>query len=372
VIDVVGVDRAPSAGGLILGIGAIAALLGNPFFGRLSDRTTGRWGRRRPWMVGGSIVLAVCLFAIAVANSVLVLIVAWFVAQLAANACFAAYLATIADQIPPQQSATVTALGGVMQNVGILAALGLATLLTSNMIALFMVPAAIGVLGMLIYALVLPDKRLRRRPPGISLGEFARTFWVSPRQHPDFAWAWISRFMLILGSFMFSTFRIYWMVDHLKLSSARAAATVFTGVLIYTGVLVVIGQAAGYISDRLGRRKFLVFLSTALFAIGLGLLTQVNSVSGFYLVEGILGAAYGIYMGVDLALVLAVLPHPEDNAKDLGVFNIANAGPQTLAPFLGAILLGIGAGKNYDLLYLTAAALTFVGALAIIPVKKVK
>src|SRR5256885_10122863 len=172
VIAVVGPDRAPAAGGLILGIGAIAALLGNPFFGRLSDRTTGRWGRRRPWMVGGSIALAVCLFVIAIANNVPTLIVAWFVAQLAANACFAAYLATIADQIPPQQSATVTALGGVMQNVGILAALGLATLLTSNMIALFMVPPGICVLGMLIYALVLPDKRLRRPAPGLSFGEF--------------------------------------------------------------------------------------------------------------------------------------------------------------------------------------------------------
>jgi hypothetical protein len=58
-------------------------------------------------------------------------------------------------------------------------------------------------------------------------------------------------------------------------------------------------------------------------------------VAGFYLVVGILGAAFGIYIGVDLALVLAVLPHPEDNAKDLGVFNIANAALQSLAPFLG-------------------------------------
>jgi MFS family permease len=178
--------------------------------------------------------------------------------------------------------------------------------------------------------------------------------------------------MLILGSFLFSTFRFFWMKDHLGLTDAKAVSVITTGVLIYTAVLVVIGQAAGYISDRLGRRKFLVFLSTALFAVGLGLLTQVHSISGFYLVEGILGAAYGIYMGVDLALVLAVLPHPEDNAKDLGVFNIANAMPQTLAPFLGAILLTVGAGKNYTLLYLTAAALTFLGAVAIIPVKKVK
>jgi MFS family permease len=372
VTQVVGPDRAPGTQGIILGIGAIAALLGNPFFGRLSDRTTGRWGRRRPWMVGGAIGLAACLYVIAIANNVLILIIAWFVAQLAANACFAAYLATIADQIPPQQSATITSLGGVMQNVGILAAVYLASALTTNMLALFMVPAAIGVLGMLIYAVVLPDKRLRRRPPSLNLAEFARTFWVSPRMYPDFAWAWISRFMLILGSFMFTTFRLFWMKDHLGLTDAQAARTVATGVLIYTVLLVVIGQAAGYLSDRLGRRKFLVFLSTALFAIGLVLLTQINSVGGFYVVEAVLGAAYGIYMGVDLALVLAVLPHPEDNAKDLGVFNIANAMPQTLAPFLGAILLAVGAGKNYSLLYISAAILTFLGALAILPVKKVK
>ena len=113
------------------------------------------------------------------------------------------------------------------------------------------------------------------------------------------------------------------MKDHLGLDNAKATITVADGVLIYTVVLVIIGQAAGYVSDRLGRRKFLVFLSTALFAVGLGLLTQARSISAFSMVEAILGAAYGIYMGVDPALALAVLPHPEDNAKDLGVFNIA-------------------------------------------------
>jgi MFS family permease len=177
--------------------------------------------------------------------------------------------------------------------------------------------------------------------------------------------------MLILGSFMFTTFRYFWMVDHLGLSAAEAAGVVFNGVLIYTVVLVIVGQLAGIVSDKLARRKVFVFASTALFAIGLGLLTQVNGVGGFYMVEAILGAAYGIYMGVDLALVIGVLPNPDDSAKDLGVFNIANAAPQSLAPFLGALLIG-GAAKNYDLLYLSAAALTLVGALAIIPVKKVK
>jgi MFS family permease len=372
VTSIVGAANATSAQGLILGIGAFAALIGNPIFGRLSDRTTGRWGRRRPWMIGGAAAFALCLFVIAVANSVAVLVVAWFVGQLAANAAFAAYLATVADQIPPRQQATITALAGVMQNVGILAAVYLASALTSNMIALFMVPAAIGVVGMTLYALVLPDARITQKPGKVGLREILGTFWVSPRKHPDFAWAWISRFLLILGSFMFTTFRFFWVKDEIGLTDAGAAATIATGVLIYTVVLVIVGQAGGWISDRIGRRKALVFASTALFAVGLVMLTQVDTVAGFYVVEAVMGAAFGIYMGVDLALVLAVLPRPEDCAKDLGVFNIANAMPQSLAPLLGAALLAVGTGANYNLMYLTAAALTFLGALAIIPVRKVR
>ncbi len=372
VTSLVGAERATTAQGIVLGVGAIAALIANPIAGRLSDRTTGRFGRRRPWIIGGAVGLALCLFVISIGTSVAVLVVAWFCAQLCANACFAAYLATVPDQIPPKQTATITALGGVMQNVGVLGALFLAQQLTTNMVALFMVPAAIGVVGMVVYALVLPDQPLTQRPPAEGLKAFLTTFWVNPFQHPDFAWAWWSRFLLILGSFMFTTFRFNWMRLELGMDDAAAVSTILVGTLIYTGVLVVVGQIAGIVSDRLGKRKFGVFLSVALFAVGLLALTQVSDVSHFYVVEAILGAAYGIYMGVDLALVLAVLPNPEDSAKDLGVFNIANAAPQSVAPFLGAALIAVGSGSNFDLLYVVAAVATLLGAVAIIPVKKVK
>jgi hypothetical protein len=52
--------------------------------------------------------------------------------------------------------------------------------------------------------------------------------------------------------------------------------------------------------------------------------------------------------------------------------NVRSSGRARVSPFLGAILLSVGAGKNYNLLYITAAVLTFLGAVAIFPVKKVK
>lgn len=114
VTAIVGAANAPSTAGLILGVGALAALVANPVFGRLSDRTTGRWGRRRPWIVGGAVGLAISLFGVALSADVVTLLLAWFIAQLSANAALAAYLASVADRVPPQQTATVTALSGIM------------------------------------------------------------------------------------------------------------------------------------------------------------------------------------------------------------------------------------------------------------------
>nr|WP_072691353.1 MFS transporter [Rhodococcus marinonascens] len=178
-ISVVGEDDAPQATGLVLGVGAIAAMIANPVFGHISDRTTGPWGRRRPWIIVGTVGLAVALLAIALANSVFLLVIGWFVAQIFANAAFSAYLATIADQIPPERHASISGYVNITQNLGILASTYIASFFESNMLALFMVPAVIGVIGMSVFAIVLPDKPLTAKPPRMRAHEWITLFWVN-------------------------------------------------------------------------------------------------------------------------------------------------------------------------------------------------
>ena len=153
-----------SALGLVLGVARRRCLLGNAIFGRLSDRTTSRFGRRRPWLVGGVLVMAAALLLISQAGSVPVLALGWFIAQPGANAALAPFIATMADQPPEKQHAKASAMVGIMQNVGILGASQIASRLTDDMLLLFMVPAAVGVVGMVVYALVLPDPVLDTRP----------------------------------------------------------------------------------------------------------------------------------------------------------------------------------------------------------------
>ena len=62
------------------------------------------------------------------------------------------------------------------------------------------------------------------------------------------------------------------------------------------------------------------------------------------------GLGFGIYVAVDLALVVDVLPDKDNAAKDLGVFNIADALPFSIAPGIAPTILAGGSG-SYGVLY---------------------
>lgn len=86
-----------------------------------------------------------------------------------------------------------------------------------------------------------------------------------------------------------------------------------------------------------------------------------------------MGVAYGMYLAVDLALVLEVLPNREDAGKDLGVFNMANALPQSLAPGLGGFLLAsLGGGTDFTALLTVAAIAAVLGAILTMLIRGVK
>ncbi|WP_353710676.1 MFS transporter [Arthrobacter sp. K5] len=364
-------DVAPTLG-FVISMGAFAALLFDPVFGRLSDRTIGRFGRRRPWLVAGAVGLLVSLAVIAVAPNVVVLAIGWFFAQALGNAAVAAHTASLADQIPQWQRGKVSGMIGIASQAAGLGAAYSASLLGQNMLLLFLVPGILGLILVMVFAFVLPDQPMKRRPA--SEGGFRtalKTFWVNPVKHPDFAFAWISRFLVVLALFMFVTFRLLYLQQDLGLSKQDAAGALATGVLIYTLALVTAGQIAGWISDRLGRRKVFIWISAIIFGLGTWMLSLADTTSGFYWAELVIGIGFGTYIAVDLALVIDVLPNPDDTAKDLGVFNIAMAGPQTLAPAVSAALLTMGGG-SYDLLLAVAAVIALLGALTILPVKKVR
>ena len=96
-----------------------------------------------------------------------------------------------------------------------------------------------------------------------------------------------------------------------------------------------------------------------------------SNFNGYLVGMAIGGLGFGIYVAVDLALVVDVLPDKDNAAKDLGVFNMAGALPFSIAPGIAPAILAIGNG-SYGVLYGVAGASAIIGAIAILPVKRVR
>ena len=97
-------------------------------------------------------------------------------------------------------------------------------------------------------------------------------------------------------------------------------------------------------------------------------LATAGSLHGYLVGMTISGLGFGMYMAVDLALAVDVLPATGSSAKDLGVLNIAGALPFALAPVFAQAVLALGGG-SYTVLYVEAGACAALGALAITRVK---
>ncbi|MGI5375303.1 MFS transporter [Streptomyces sp. CA-251387] len=345
----------------VTGVGAAVSLAANPFFGALSDRTTARWGRRTPWIVAGAAGGALSLLVLAGAGGLWTMAVGWCLVQLTLNAAFAAVTAAVPDRVPRLQRGAVGGWLGAAQILGAVAGTGLATA-AGGIAAGYAACAVFAVVGVLPYVLRHRDLRLGVADrPAWSWRSFAGGFWLSPRRYPDFAWAWLTRFLINLSNALVLLYLLYYLRDRLHHDDPEQGVLILTAVdSVALLATVVVG---GVWSDRVGRRKPFVMWSGVLMAAATALLAAWQTWAGAIVVAALLGVALGVFMSVDFALMTDVLPKARDRGKDLGVINVANALPQVAAPALAAPIVTYLGG--YRVLYLVAAVVGLAGAVLV-------
>jgi len=350
--------------GWVTGIGAAVAMISNPVAGALSDRTTSRFGRRHPWTVCGALAGAAALVLLVGQHAIAGVIIAWCLAQAGLNAMQASVTAGVPDHVPVAQRGLVSGWIGLPQTVGVVLAVVLVTVVVTGN-AGYVLTAAVVVACALPFALTTPDPPLPRgaRPP-FAWRAFARSFWLSPRRYPDFAWAWLTRFAVNLGNAMALLYLLYFLRDKIHYSrlfpGQKAEDGLLVLILIYTVAVVLTAVTGGVVSDRTGRRKLPVTVAGLVMAVPAVLLALWPSWPVAIASAAIMGLGFGVYLSVDQALVTQVLPSAAGRAKDLGIINIANSGPQVLAPAVAAPLVSQLGG--YSTLFLSVAVITALGS----------
>ena len=370
--SLVGIRQAPNSLALVAGVGALLSMFANPFFGRMSDRTSSQLGMRRPWMVIGLVVGTLGVLTVALAPNIAVVLLGWCIAQVFFNALLAAMVAVLPDQVPAAQRGLVSGVLGICVPIASVSGTFLVKLFTGNLLAMFLGPCAVGGFFILLFALTLQDRLLAQADmPTWSLREFASTFYVSPGKSPDFAWAFASRFMFLLAYAFLVTYQAYYLLDKVGSAEADVPQQIFLGTLAQSVFLVAASLIGGRLSDRTGRRKVFVLTASIVYGLAIFVVAVASSFNGFLVGMAISGLGFGVYVAVDLALVVDVLPDTGTAGKDLGVLNIAGALPFSVAPAVAPAILALG-GRSYGVLYAVAGVCALIAAAAIVPVRRVR
>ncbi|MEU6212413.1 MFS transporter [Streptomyces sp. NPDC047023] len=355
--------------GLIGGVSAVFATACNPIAGALSDRS----GRRNPWILGGALASLAGLALLGSVTTALLVGIAWCLVQATMNVYQAAVTAIVPDRIPAARRGTASALVGLGLplggTVGVLVAAQTSEHLRTGYL-LFGALVAAAALLLTGWCKDVPRTGPAADRPAVPVRAQLAAF-LSSLAHHDFRWAFIGRALMVLGYFSVVGYQLYVLDDHIALPAGLtppAAMAVLTPVSMTAMALSTL--LGGLLSDRWDRRKVFVGVSAALAGVVMVIPVISPTWAGMLVFSALNGLAFGCFMAVDTALVTLVLPRAEDAARDMGVLNVANAGPQIVAPFVASAV--VTAFGGYTPLFLVGGALSLIGALAILPIRTVR
>jgi MFS family permease len=355
--------NAAAAFGFITGIGALFALVANPLAGRISDRTANRFGRRRTWILTGALGGALVLFAHSFTTEIWQVALVWAATQTLFNFQQAATSALLADQVPADRRGTTSGFVGLAAAIGPLVGIAAVSMLTDPFLQWGIIAIIAAVLGVLA-VILLKDPQHTPAPgqQGLGLVELLKSFWLNPRKHPAFGWAWLVRF-LITCAYASGTYNAFFLMDRFGITPDEVGGYVLIMSLLTVVLLAVTSVTAGLISDKIRRQKPFVIAAGLLAAVSLVLLAIAPNLESVFVAVGVLGVGTGLFFSIDSAMCVRVLPSSENAGKDFAIINMANTIPQSFVPFIAPFLLGVG---GFAALYIALAALAVLGAAAVL------
>ncbi|WP_287900348.1 MFS transporter [Arthrobacter sp.] len=348
--------------GVVLSVGGLIGVIAGPLAGRWSDRTRSRWGRRRPWAIGASLLSALGLLATGLVTGPVAIGIAWTVVSVGISIASAAFTAMIADQLPVTQRGAASAAASSAQALGVVVGVGTIVLVGLGIFASYAVLAAIIAVVGAGAALWLPDEPAHRMTAPAQGSASGRP---SSLRDGDFLWLLSSRLVVNIGNAFGTALLLFFLLYGVKVPEAEAEDDLLLLIVIYTVFTVLASIVTGAVSDRacahpLRRRRTLTVLS-ALFGVLWAVVMLISpSFTLTMVASALMGAGYGAYMTVSLALATDLLQDPEDHARDLSFVNVSAQLGQLLGPLLGAGLVAVVGG--FWLLFIAAIVLSAVGA----------
>ncbi|MEI0740161.1 MFS transporter [Paenibacillus sp. JTLBN-2024] len=288
-----------SSYGLVAGIGAFFALIGNPLGGAISDRTIKSIRTPAHLILLGPLVGSAALLMIGWTSSLWLIIVGWAIAQLFFNFGMAAYTALIPDQVKEEKQGTISGLLGMSLPLGIVVGMVLMTLLPDvSSAAKWTLIAAIGIVGPVISLFLIQEGKveiIREHNTAVPLGEKLSKIYPSPRRFPVFSWAVASKFLMMMG-YCSSLYLTVMLVNRMGYTEAQATSSVATVNIISTIAMALTSIFGGMLSDKFRKQKPFLYLSAFIMVIAVLVFAFVPHYTAYVVASAVLGPRLRLFL----------------------------------------------------------------------------
>ncbi|WEV75312.1 MFS transporter [Bifidobacterium sp. ESL0800] len=359
--------------GTMNSVGCVFALVSNIVFGAFSDVTRSRFGKRTPWVIVGGFIAGGGYAITATSTTLFGIVAGWSIVQIGVNCMIAPAIAVLSDRIPENVRGTFSAFYGGADLVGSSLGTFVGAKFISNMGTGFTLGVALFIFAGVAAVLAWP-RELSSKSTGnaekLHFSEIAKAFIPPTKNCRDFYLALCGRLMFILGWQMIGGYQLYILQKYCHMSKTVSASVLSQMAALAMVVQIIMSLVSGPLSDKLHRRKILVFIGSAIIAVGLAIPWFFPTKEGMLAYALVGNFGYGMYKAVDQALNVDVLPSGDEAGKDLGILNLANTLGQVIAPVIVSAI--IVATNSYAILFPIAIAGVMIGAIIIMFIKKVK
>ncbi len=382
--------------GLLAGTGLILAMIVQPIAGAISDRSGFRWGRRRPYILLGTILAILFLPGIGLAGSYLTLFITYCLLQVSSNTAQGPYQAFIPDLVPEGKRGRASGVKTLLEFVGGLVVVRLIAYLMDRYFTEQGGPwlwYALAILGIVLLGTMLATILTVKERPGTGgpklplLPALCKSFKINIKahpnyvwflisrlvlfikQHPDFVWFLVSRLFILMAFSALQKFALYFFMDVVGITSPAA---VTADLLIVVGACMLAAvYPAGRLSDRIGRKPIVVS-SGLLSALGIMLLFFSQSYGYIMFSGAILGFSFGAFMSTNWALATDLVAKGEEG-RYLGLTNLATAGGSALTLFIIGPMIDFfnaySPGLGYKVMFLVCFTGLVAGSLLALKIK---
>jgi len=357
IASLVGNDRKELFNGIVPLPGVFINAIIPPIAGAISDRSTSRFGRRRPMMVIGTLLASIFCAVMAIYSSpfyigpdkfeifIWLLMITSILFTFGMSISQGAFTGLMPDVIEPSRHGFASGILGVGRSIGNLAGVLLSGIFFTYIPNPYDLWCAYGLcsfvmLSTMSFVCVVVRETPLKETKRFNIRQFICSFCLPPRPYRNFYFVSFGRFFFEMGIYSLINYLQFFFKDVHRVTTPELTAATLLSFVVAFGVISSI--ISGYLSDRFDRKVLIIVATIITVSVMLANILSIQLRSSFYVsfaINSFFGIGQGMFYAIDWALIIDVLPYQDSIAKDMAIWQISSTFPTLVAPLITGLIL---------------------------------